>query len=275
MLARRIQLRTFCTSNNLFIREDLDNGHTALVKFNSPKKRNALSKEQVDDMNRVQDGLESDSKVRSAILMASEPGFFCAGADLKERLGMTGEQSWETSNRLRKTFHRFYTLQIPVIALIDGPCLGGGLEIALSCDMRVATENSLLGLPEVKLAILPGAGGTQKLARQIGLAKAKELILTGKRFKAPEGLDYGILNYVTKEYEQAYNKALELARAVNENGPVGVRMAKRALNKALELDIDEGLKWEGECYRGVINTKDRVEAQKAFSEKRKPEFIGE
>ena len=246
-----------------------------MVKFNSPKKRNALSKELVDDMNRVLDELESDNKVRSAILMASEPGFFCAGADLKERLKMTGEQSWETSNRLRATFHRFYNLQIPVIALIDGPCLGGGLEIALSCDMRVATENSLLGLPEVKLGILPGAGGTQKLARLIGLAKAKELILTGKRFKAPETLGYGILNYVEKEYEQAYNKALELARTVNENGPVGVKMAKKSLNKAMELDIDQGLLWEGECYRGVINTKDRVEALKAFSEKRKPEFIGE
>ena len=148
------------------------------------------------------------------------------------------------------------------------------MEIALSCDMRVATRNSTLGLPEVKLAILPGAGGTQKLPRLIGLALAKELILTGKRFKGDEALKYGILNYTFDGYEEVYQKCLELAREINKNGPVGVRMAKRALNGAFEQPLDEGLVWEGDCYRGVIHTEDRTEGLKAFSEKRKPDYKG-
>jgi methylglutaconyl-CoA hydratase len=262
------------SGNNLFIRETLDSGHLALCKFNNPAKRNALSKELTDDMEQVLTDLESDETVRSVIVMASEPGFFCAGADLKERLKLTGEESWETSNRLRAIFHRFYKLQVPVIACIDGPCLGGGMEIALSCDIRVATRNSLMGLPEVKLAILPGAGGTQKLPRLIGLALAKELILTGKRFNGDEAVKYGILNYTFDGYEEVYGKCLELAREINKNGPIGVRMAKRALNGAFERPIEEGLAWEGDCYRGVIHTEDRIEGLKAFSEKRTPDYKG-
>lgn len=273
MIVRNLLKRAF-SANNQFIYETIDNGQIGVCKFNAPAKRNALSKELVDDMEQVLTLIEKDQNIRSVILTSAEPGFFCAGADLKQRLAMTNEESWLASYRLRWTFHRFYKLAVPVIGCIDGPCLGGGMEIALNCDIRVATKGSLMGLPEVKLAILPGAGGTQKLPRIVGLGLAKELILTGKMFKADKALEYGIVNYVFDEYEQAYQKSLELAREINKKGPVGVRMAKKALNGALENDLENGMLLEGECYRGVIHTEDRVEGLKAFVEKRDPVYKG-
>ena len=165
-------------------------------------------------------------------------------------------------------------MSVPVIGCISGPCLGGGMELALNCDIRVAAKNSLLGLPEVRLGILPGAGGTQKLSRIVGLGIAKELIQTGKIFNAEEAQKYGVVNYAENDFEAAYKRTLDLAREICDKGPVGVKMAKKALNMSLELDLDEGLKWEGECYKGVIYTEDRVEGLKAFVEKRKPEYKG-
>jgi len=175
---------------------------------------------------------------------------------------------------LRNTFDEFYNLPFPTIACIDGFALGGGLELALNADLRIATKNSQIGLTETALAIIPGAGGTQKLARLIGISKAKELIFTARRLKAEEALAYGIVNYVEEDYEKCYNKALELSEAINNNGPLGVRSAKAAINNGIEVDLKRGLEIEKLNYLRVLYSQDRLEGLKAFSEKRKPKYNG-
>jgi methylglutaconyl-CoA hydratase len=200
---------------------------------------------------------------------------FCAGADLKERKGMSQLESVNFVKTLRRLFHEFSQIHCPTISLIDGATLGGGLELALSTDIRVATEQSIIGLPETSLAIIPGAGGTQTLSRIVGEAVAKELIFTGDRISPQRALDLGIVNYVEKDNESAYQKVVEIANKICKNGPIGVRMAKMAISKGIDVSKESGLKIEELCYAQVLNTSDRLEGLKAFAEKRKPEYKGE
>jgi methylglutaconyl-CoA hydratase len=177
-------------------------------------------------------------------------------------------------DRLRSTFTALENMPMPTIAAIDGVALGGGLELALACDLRVASSDSKLGLVETKLAIIPGAGGTQRLPRIIGIAKAKELIFTARMFDGNYAESIGLANAVS-EPGKAYEKALELAREIKPRGPVGVRMAKLAISKGMEVDKASGFAFEEAAYAQVIPTKDRLEALAAFREKRDPVFIGE
>lgn len=163
---------------------------------------------------------------------------------------------------------------MPTIAAIEGAALGGGLEMALSCDFRIAGAKALLGCPETSLAIIPGAGGTQRLPRLIGLSKAKELIYTSRRIGADAAEKIGLVDYAVDENE-ALTKALELAREILPNGPIGVRMAKEAITKGFEVDQATGMAIERACYAQVIPTKDRMEGLQAFREKRKPTYKGE
>lgn len=170
------------------------------------------------------------------------------------------------------------TLPMPVIAALDGVALGGGLEMALACDLRVAANNAKMGLTETRLAIIPGGGGTQRLPRIVGLAKAKELTYTARVINGEEAANIGLVNYVADQNEEgdaAYQRSLELAKEIIPNGPVGVRMAKLAINKGSEVDLASGLEIEKMCYAQVIPTEDRMEALIAFREKRKPNFKGE
>lgn len=262
-------------ASKLFTLEYALEGQTALLKINNPAKRNALSKELLLDMNEALTAVSDNKQVRSAILMSSAPGMFCAGADLKERLSYTDQQTEETVKGLRKTFHRVYKLAVPTIACMDGAALGGGLELALANDLRVATKTTKIGLPEVGLAILPGAGGTQRLARVVGLAKAKELVLTGRVLTAEEALAIGLINYSAEDYELAYSKCIDLAKEINKKGPLGVRWAKEAVNGSLDMGIEDGLQLEEKCYHQIVATKDRKEGLHAFVEKRKPVYKGE
>ncbi|CAG7815400.1 unnamed protein product [Allacma fusca] len=165
----------------------------------------------------------------------------------------------------------------PVIAALDGAALGGGLEMALACDIRVASSTAKMGLVETRLAIIPGAGGTQRLPRIIGMAKAKELIYTGRILDGDEAEKIGLVNYSVsqnKSGDAAYQRALELAEEILPNGPVGVRMAKVSINKGLQVDLSTGLAIEESCYAQVIPTKDRTEGLLAFREKRPPKYSG-
>ena len=261
---------TFCTLQRL----EGNHQGIALIQLNNPEKRNALSKQLLEDLKYVIEETRNDQSIRVAILRSKTPGMFCAGADLKERLGYSIEQTEQTVINLRNTFDEFYQLPFPTIACIDGPALGGGLELALNADLRIATRSSLIGLPETALAIIPGAGGTQKLARLIGISKAKELIFTAKRLKAEEALAYGIVNYVEDDYDKCYAKALELSEQINNNGPLGVRSAKAAINNGIEVDLRRGLEIEKLNYLRVLYSNDRIEGLKAFSEKRKPKYNG-
>ncbi|KAL4471430.1 hypothetical protein ABPG74_008323 [Tetrahymena malaccensis] len=253
---------------------DGKNQGVALVELNNPSKRNALSNKLVADLKEIIHELNSNSNIRVGILRSKTPGMFCAGADLKERLGLSNFQTELLVENLRNTFDALYRVPVPMIAAIDGPALGGGLEMAISCDIRIATKKSLLGLPETALAIIPGAGGTQKLPRLIGVAKAKELIFTAAKLSPQEALELGILNYVEEDYDSAYNKALTIAELILKNGPIGVRAAKAAINLGSEVDLKTGLEIEKMQYTKVANSEDRIEGLKAFAEKRSPVYKG-
>lgn len=167
---------------------------------------------------------------------------------------------------------------MPIIAALDGVALGGGLEMALSCDLRVAADTTKMGLVETKLAIIPGAGGTQRLPRIVGPAMAKELIFTGRVIDGAEAFKLGLVNRVVaqnQEGDAAYGKALELAKEILPQGPIALRMAKTAIDRGIEVDLDTGLTIEEFCYAQVIPTKDRLEGLMAFKEKRSPRYKGE
>lgn len=177
-------------------------------------------------------------------------------------------------DRLRATFSAMENLPVPTIAAIDGVALGGGLELALACDLRVAAADSKIGLTETKLAIIPGAGGTQRLPRIIGIAKAKELVFTARIIDGNVAQSIGLANAVA-EPGKAFEKALELAREIRPRGPVALKMAKLAISKGMEVDKTTGFAIEEAAYAQVIPTKDRLEALAAFREKREPHFKGE
>nr|CAD7404011.1 unnamed protein product [Timema cristinae]CAD7434920.1 unnamed protein product [Timema monikensis] len=246
--------------------------------MNRPHARNALSRKQTSDMTAALESLRFDRSVRVLVLTSLVPGIFCAGADLKERLTLSIDDTTAFVPKLRFLANAIDNFQVPVIAAIDGAALGGGLELALACDIRVAASNAKLGLVETKLGIIPGAGGTQRLPRIVGPAVAKELIFTGRIMDGEESWNLGVVNHVVeqnKEGDAAFQKALEIAREIVPNGPVGVRMAKLAISKGLEVDIGSGNTIEEACYAQVIPTKDRIEGLKAFSEKRSPSYSGE
>jgi methylglutaconyl-CoA hydratase len=214
------------------------------------------------------------SDVRAVVLRSSVPGVFCAGADLKERASMTPEQVSSFVEAIRSTFSAVAALPMPTIAVVEGAALGGGTELALACDFRVAGEGASFGLPETTLAIIPGAGGTQRLPRLIGAARAKELILTGRRIPAAQAERVGLLTSLVKAGE-ADAAALALARELGSNGPVAVRAAKEAIDSGMEVGLSEALgRVEKASYARVIPTADRLEGLAAFREKRKPVYTG-
>lgn len=166
-------------------------------------------------------------------------------------------------------------LPFPTIACIEGAALGGGLELALACDIRVASSNALLGLSETALAVIPGAGGTQRLPRLIGISKAKELIFTATRLNARDAYSLGLINHIFDSQEDTINKARDIAVKIASNGPRAVQMAKLAIDKGLQLDIDSSMEIEKICYAQIIPTKDRIEGLEAFIEKRTAVYLGE
>jgi methylglutaconyl-CoA hydratase len=185
---------------------------------------------------------------------------------------MSAEEVDRFVHLLRTTFSDIAQLPVPVLACIEGTAVGGGLELALACDMRVATPGARLGLPETALAIIPGAGGTQRLPRLVGPARAKELIFTGRVVDGAEAARIGLVDYCV---EDAAGKCMEIARAILAKGPVAIRMAKQAIDGGLETDLQTGLALERACYAQVIPTKDRLEGLTAFREKRPPVYKGE
>lgn len=238
------------------------------------KSRNALSTNMIEDLNNSLLQLHNDNDARVLIVRSSVEKVFCAGADLKERIRMSNDQVEIFVDKLRNCFQSISELPFPTIACIDGAALGGGLELALACDIRVVGMNAMLGLPEVSLAIIPGAGGTQRLPRLIGIAKAKELIYTAVKLTATEALAIGLVNHVEPRLS-AIGKAEQIANQILRQGPVGIRMAKQAIDEGASLTIRDSLTVEKKCYSRVINTQDRIEGLKSFIEKRPPVYKGE
>ncbi|XP_044732095.1 methylglutaconyl-CoA hydratase, mitochondrial [Chrysoperla carnea] len=274
-------IRTFSKLINndvqLEYRKILEN-EVAIIGINRPKQKNAMSKSFVEAMNNIIDQLKYNKDVRVAIVRSLVPGIFCAGADLKERATMTDKEVQSFVCQLREMNQDIESLPMPVIAAVDGPALGGGMELALACDLRIVADTAKLGLVETKLAIIPGSGGTQRLPRLINPGLAKELIFTGRTLSGIEAEKYGIVNHLVKQnstLDAAFNKALNIAEEIAPNGPIGVQMAKKAIDKGLQVDLSTGLAIEEACYAQVIPTKDRTEGLQAFKEKRKPNYKGE
>jgi len=220
----------------------------------------------------VEDVAEDES-VHAVIITGAGEKAFVAGADIKEmtdkrplemrKFTILGHQVMETIESMEK----------PVIAAVNGYALGGGCELALACDIRIASENAKLGLPEVSLGIFPGFGGTQRLTRLVGKGKACELILTGQMIKAEEAERIGLVNRVVPQSE-LMDEAMRMAKQIMKNGPVGVKLAKSAINKALETTLHAGLAYERELVSLTFSSDDREEGMRAFLEKREPRFKG-
>ncbi|CAN0842547.1 Probable enoyl-CoA hydratase 2, mitochondrial [Linum grandiflorum] len=244
------------------------------VNLHRPEARNAIGSEMLRGLRHTFETLETDDEANVVMISSSVPKAFCAGADLKERKQMTASEVGFFVHTLRSTFELIEGLRVPTIAVIEGVALGGGLELALSCDLRICGENAVLGLPETGLAIIPGAGGTQRLPRIVAKSVAKELIFTGRRIGGKEAMSIGLANYTVPAWT-ARTKALEIAREINQKGPIAIRLAKKAIDEGIQMDMERGLEFEKECYEQLIDTSDRLEGLAAFAEKRKPRYTGQ
>ncbi|XP_013870573.1 methylglutaconyl-CoA hydratase, mitochondrial [Austrofundulus limnaeus] len=257
---------------------DGEDAGIVVLGINRPKAKNSISKNLVKLMFEAIENIKKNNKARSVILSSLVPGIFCAGADLKERAKMHQSEVGPFVSKARTLITELGNLPVPTIAAIDGAALGGGLEMALACDIRIASDSAKMGLVETKLAIIPGAGGTQRLPRLIGISLAKELIFAAKVVDGKEAHALGLVNHSVEQNDSgdaAYLRALELAREINPQGPIAVRMAKLAINQGIEVDLSTGLAIEEACYAQVIPTKDRLEGLAAFKEKRNPQYRGE
>ncbi|XP_076582389.1 enoyl-CoA hydratase domain-containing protein 2, mitochondrial [Chaetodon auriga] len=242
------------------------------------KARNALGHVFVSQMRELVFALSNDSAARVVIFRSLVPGVFCAGADLKERALMNNAESDLFVHGLRSLMTQIALLPMPTIAAMDGVALGGGLELALACDLRTAAHSAQMGLIETTRGLLPGAGGSQRLPRMVGVTLAKELIFTGRRVGGQTALEMGLVNRAVEQNQTgdaAHREALSLAREILPQGPVAVRMAKEAINRGVEVDISSAMAIERMCYARVIPTRDRQEGMAAFIEKRPPRYTGE
>lgn len=244
------------------------------LTLNRPKVMNSFSFELLRALKAQIDAIRFRPEIRVVIITGSGEKAFCAGADLKERATLTPLQVKEFIFTIRDLFSSIENLNKPVIAAVNGVALGGGTELALACDIRLASATASMGLTETRLAIIPGAGGTQRLPRLIGRGKAKELIFTGRRVPAEEALVIGLVNQVC-EPDNLQEACQSMAAEICQTGPIAIEQAKYAINHGLETDLHTGLAIESNAYWVTIPTQDRLEGLAAFREKRKPVYRGE
>jgi len=249
------------------------NEHIGKITLNRPSVANALSISLLHELNNVIDTINQDEQVRSVIITGSGEKAFCAGADLIERKEMSECDVIRTVQLIGQTIGRVESIAVPVIAALNGVAFGGGLELALACDIRIASQDVKIGLTETALAIIPGAGGTQRLPRLIGIGPAKRLIYTAKPINATKAYELGIFEEVVSR-DSLLSTAIDIAKQIALNGPVALKQAKIAINKGMEVDLQTGLEIEHLCYKATIHTDDRLEGLRAFSEKRNPQYEG-
>ncbi|OZM58181.1 enoyl-CoA hydratase [Lottiidibacillus patelloidae] len=248
--------------------------HIGYVTLNREAAFNCFNYETLKELGELVEEISTNKEVRVVIFTGAGEKAFSAGADLKERRTLTDAQVKRNVNKISEVFHAVASLPQPTIAAINGVAFGGGFELMIACDFRIAINEAKMGLTEVSWGIIPGAGGTQRLPRLIGEAKAKELILTAQRFDANEAYGFGLLTKVV-EREQLMATAIELAEKMMANAPIALQQAKYAINYGMSVDVQTGLAIESKAYEVTIPTKDRMEALVAFAEKRKPNFKGE
>ncbi len=246
----------------------------ARMMVNRPEKRNALNRATRLEMRDALEDARTDSSIKVLILSGSGGKSFIAGSDLTELSKLTPIEMEEFLATLAQGFYtRFEQLEKPVIAMIDGLCLGGGLELALACDIRIASDASRFGQPEILLGIMPGSGGTQRLSRLVGVGKAKELIFTGNMIDATEALQIGLVNQVVPS-DKLKETVLTMAGRIAEQSSLALKWAKKAINISQESTLSVGMGFEALAESLLFSSKDREEGIKAFFEKRKPKFSG-
>ncbi|MGD9080035.1 MAG: enoyl-CoA hydratase-related protein [Desulfobacterales bacterium] len=256
--------------NVLLIEEE---SGVAILTLNRPEVMNSFNFAMLHALRDQIDSIRFKPEIRVVIITAAGEKAFCAGADLKERATLPPDKVKEYIFTIRNLFTSIEQLNKAVIAAVNGIALGGGTELALACDIRIASTNAAMGLTETRLAIIPGAGGTQRLPRLVGRGKAKELIFTGQRIGAEEALRIGLVNQIC-EQKDLLDECKKMAAMICEAGPVAIEQAKYAINHGLETDLNTGLAIESNAYWVCIPTEDRLEGLAAFKEKRKPVYKG-
>ena len=244
--------------------------HIALIQLNRPKELNALNLQLMQELKTALNEFDKDETIRCIIITGNEKAF-AAGADIKQMesrtaIDMLKIDQFETWDQIRKTSK-------PIIAAVSGFALGGGCELCMTCDMIVASETAKFGQPEIKIGIMPGAGGTQRLTRAVGKALAMEMVLTGKFITAQEAFDAGLVNRIVPE-ELYLDEAVKLAKEVALQSPVAIRLAKESVLKAFDSGLQEGLYFERKNFYMCFASEDQKEGMSAFVEKRKPNFKG-
>ena len=242
----------------------------ALVQLNRPKELNALNTKLMQELRDALQALDKNDQVRAIVLTGNDQAF-AAGADIKQMadrsaVDMLTIDQFSTWDQIKKT-------KKPLIAAVSGFCLGGGCELAMTCDMIIASESARFGQPEIKIGVMPGAGGTQRLTRAIGKAKAMEMVLTGRFISAQEALGLGLVNKVAP-VEMYLREALSLAAEIAQMSPVAAQLAKESVNRAFETHLDEGLQSERKNFYLCFSSEDQKEGMRAFIEKRKPNYTG-
>jgi enoyl-CoA hydratase len=249
------------------------NNHVAIITINRAESLNAFNYETLLALqNRIED-IRINQEVRAVIFIGAGEKAFSVGADLKERRSLSNAQVKRNLYKINEVFTAIDQLPQPTIAAINGFAFGGGIELALACDIRIAAKDARMGLTETSLAIIPGSGGTQRLPRLIGQARAMELILTARRLTAEEALTLGLLTKVV-EGKQLLTESLAFVTEILANGPIALQQAKFAVKNGMNADLSTGLQIERKAYEVTLATEDRIEALQAFNEKRKPNFKG-
>jgi enoyl-CoA hydratase/carnithine racemase len=248
-----------------------DEGGVATVTLDRPDRYNALGSRIVEELGEVITAIESLGHIRAVILTGAGERAFCSGVDLRERAEMDADERWAHNRALGAFAERLARLQLPTIAAINGLAFGGGLEITLGCDFRIAAEGATFALPEVGIGIVPGAGGTQRLPRLVGPTRAKELILTGRRVDAQTALSMGLVSKIVSP-GSLMDEARTLAEEICANSPLALAYAKAAVDLALETPIEQGLRYETAAIRATLSSEDYGIGLSAFAQKRKPSF---
>ena len=251
-----------------------DRGEVEVWTIDGAPRRNSITRAMLTALNQELRRADESRHLRCVVLTGAGDRAFCAGADLKERALMSQAEVHGFHHDLRAALHAIETSPKVFLAAVNGAALGGGLELAIACDLRIMSAAAEVGLPEVGLGIIPGGGGTQRLARAIGVARTKDLVLTARRVGAAEALALGLATR-TAPPASLREAALQMAGEVARNAPVSLRQAKRAIDAGFHLPLEEALDLENRMYQDCLQTKDRVEALKAFAEKRRPVFTGE
>ncbi|TWT06745.1 enoyl-CoA hydratase [Planococcus sp. CPCC 101016] len=257
----------------LILNEEHSDENVYMIELNRPEAMNSLNTKMGLELIDCLNLLEQQKNLRVLVFTAKGDKSFCAGADLKERKGMSNEQWKQQHDIFEDAYELLRNFKFPVIAAVNGFALGGGMEMLLSCDLRYAAEHAKMGLPEVKLGIIPGVGGTQLLPRAIPVGLAKEMLFRGNQVDAQKALEVGILNGVFSK-EDLLPKTVEIAKEIARNAPLSLQAIKKSIQTGLHTDINTALSIELDQYYKCANSEDRLEGVLAFNEKRKPEWQG-